>query len=144
MKVVGVQIAWLMVLVALVALNFAAIRSAVGRGDRFNELWVMGALPMANALAISLFAVYGHRRHDRFRLGFEVFGAAALSLHVAGRWLGSHTEGLHFRLFTEFHGLSSSTLQTLIWDMIPPVMTGLSQLAFALVGGCLFPGFRIR
>ncbi len=143
-KLVRIQIAWLMILVALVALNFAAIRAALGRTDRFNEAWLMGALPMANALVVGLLICYRRGKCNRFHLGFQAFGAIALSLDLAGMWLYPDMTGLHFRLFTEPHGLSLTTIHVAVWDTIPLLMISLSQFVVALVGGFLFRNFRIR
>jgi len=133
-----------MAVVTLAALNFGAIRAVLGRGDRFNEAWLMRALPMANALVVSLLIGYWRRGCHRFHLGFQSFGTTALSLCIAGDWLYPDMTGLHFRFFTEPHGLSLTTIQIATWDTIPLVTIVLSQFIFALVGGFLFHGFRIR
>ena len=140
------RIVSLMVLVALAALNAAAIRAVLGRSDRFNELWAMGALPMANALVVGMLIGYRHRqsRGIRFVYGFESFGVTALTLYVAGMWLYPDMTGMHFRLFIEPHGVSLVTINVVIFDCIPLAMVGLTQFAFALVGGFLFHNLVIR
>lgn len=143
MNVARIRIAWLMIFVALVALNLAAFRVALHRSDRFNELWLMGIMPMANALVVSLLVGYRRRRCHRFHLGFQAFGATSFSLSVAGKWLGTGVAGLHFRLFAEPHWLSWTTIQVASWDMIAVVIVGLLHLVFALIGGLLFRNFRI-
>jgi hypothetical protein len=142
-KVPRFRIAWTMGFVALVALDFAAMRAALGRSDRFNEEWLMGALPMANALVAGLLIGYRRRRCNRLQFGFQAFGATALSLYIAGMWLYPDMTGLHFRLFTEPHGHFSDTIRMVIWDSFPLVMIGVSNFGFALFGGFLFRNFRI-
>ena len=77
MKVPRFRIAWLIVFVALAALNFTVLRA---EGDATGALLVLGAMPMATVLAIGL--IIGYRRHGSrsFLLGFESFGAVALIL----------------------------------------------------------------
>jgi hypothetical protein len=69
-----------MVLVAIAALNFGAIRAlwydlATGRNSNRLEVLGLGALPMANVLAVGLWINLGRRGSRPFLLGFEVFGA---------------------------------------------------------------------
>ena len=88
MKVLRFRIAWLMVFVAIVALNFVAIRRYVDlRIPLQRGILGLGALPMANVLAVGL--LIGQRRPGThpFLLGFEAFGAVALALYVAGACL---------------------------------------------------------
>ena len=144
MKVIRVRVASLMVFVAVVALNFAAIGVALGRSDRFNEEWLMGALPMANAVAVGLFIGYRRHRCNRFQLGFLAFGSTALGLYVGGLWLYPDMTGLHFRLFTEPHDMLLDTIHIVVWDMFPVVLVALSQVVFAIFGGFLFRNFRVH
>jgi hypothetical protein len=60
-KVPRFRIAWLMVAVAIAALDFAAIGAILGSGaDDFGIFLLLGALPMANVLAVGI--LIGQRR----------------------------------------------------------------------------------
>jgi hypothetical protein len=54
MKVPRFRIAWVMVFVALAALNFAVYRAAVDAHSITGVLLALGAMPMATVLAIGL------------------------------------------------------------------------------------------
>jgi len=56
-----IRIAWVMVFVALAALNFAAFRAAVDAHSITGILLALGAMPTATVLAIGL--IIGYRRH---------------------------------------------------------------------------------
>ena len=84
MKTPRFRIAWLMVAVAIAALDFAAIGAILGSGTGdFGIFLLLGALPMANVLAVGI--LIGQRRPGSrpFLLGFEAFGAMALALYIA-------------------------------------------------------------
>jgi hypothetical protein len=82
-KVPRIRIASIMVVVAVVALNLVPIRALLGFRSLMGELLILGALPMANVLAVGL--LIGKRRPGNrpFLLGFVPFGAMALALYVA-------------------------------------------------------------
>jgi hypothetical protein len=126
--------------VALVALNLGAVKAVLGRNDRFNEHWLMAALPMANALIVV--PLIGDRRRGRglrpFRMGFQAFGAMALSLYFNGKWLYPDMTGFHFLLFTQPLGLSLTDFDLVLLDCVPLVAVSLTQFLFALFGGWLF------
>ena len=73
-------IAWVMVAVAIAALDFGAIRALLRFASLMGELLILGTLPMANVLAVGL--LIGQRRPGSrpFRLGFEAFGVMAVAL----------------------------------------------------------------
>ncbi len=81
------RIAWVMVAVAIAALDFGAIRAFSGhRANVLDEqrgiLLLLGALPMAHVLAVGM--LVGRRRPGSrpFFTGFEVFGAMALAFFI--------------------------------------------------------------
>ena len=104
MKLPRFRVAWAMIFVAIAALNFGVIRiwSDFKRVDIYNETstWILnrsdyhnmlvddalvtGALPMANVVVVGLLTGLRRRRSRPFLSGFEVFGAMALALYVAG------------------------------------------------------------
>src|SRR3954447_665511 len=69
-----------MVAVAIAALDFAAIRAFLN----FPEvgLLVLGALPMANVLAVGILVGQQRPGSRPFLLGFEAFGGMALAFFV--------------------------------------------------------------
>jgi hypothetical protein len=82
------RIAWIMVAVAIAALDFGAIRALLVRhgsalDDQRSMCLLLGALPMTNVLAVGM--LIGQRRPARrpFLLGFEAFGVTALVLFIA-------------------------------------------------------------
>ena len=125
-----IRIAWLMVFVAIVAINIATV-TRVDYNNTFKELVLMGALPMANTLVVGLLMGYWSRRSRRFLLGFEAFGLTVLSLFVAGIRLFPEMINLHYRLVIKPYGRSLTMIS------ITMVVTGLTHLAFALLGGFL-------
>jgi hypothetical protein len=79
-----------MVFVAIAALNCGVIRACYydlltykpGNANRL-EFLALGALPMANVLAVGIVIGYRRRECRPFLLGFEACGAAALVLYLA-------------------------------------------------------------
>jgi hypothetical protein len=135
-KVPRVRIAWVMVAIAIVAINIAAIKAVLDHSNPFKEVLLMGTVPMANALVVGLMIGYWSRRSRRFLLGFEAFGVTALS-PFAGICLFPEMINLHYRLLIKPYGRSLTMIS------ITVVVIGLTQLAFALVGGFLSHKFGI-
>ena len=88
------RIAWVMVAVAIAALDFGAIRACLDSLNRdrgillfwarpITNVLAVGTLPMANVLAVG--TMISQRRPGRgpFGIGFEAFGAMALSFFIA-------------------------------------------------------------
>ena len=84
MKPPSFRLFWIMVAVAIVALDFMVIRRSVDYRTPTGDFLLVGALPMANMLAIG--TLVGQRRPGSrpFLLGFVAFGAMALAVFVAG------------------------------------------------------------
>ena len=148
MKVPRFRIVSIMLVVAIAALNFVAIRTHVGFRSLMGELLMLGALPMANVLAVGL--LIGQRRpgNRSFLVGFVPFGAMALALYVAmatsfpremvitcmtplseylGRIIGQDRPVLF---------IPAQTLALVTVLVLP-------QLVFALIGGLLSRRFMI-
>src|SRR5689334_14334004 len=72
-----------MLLVAIAAFDFGAIRAMPAIPPPTSGLLVLAALPMANVLAVGL--LIGQRRpgNHPFLRGFEAFGGMALALYAA-------------------------------------------------------------
>jgi hypothetical protein len=144
------RIVWVMVFVALAALEFGAIRAVMDYRRPTRDSLVVGALPMANFLVVGL--LIGHRRRGsrRFLLGFEVFGTTALALYIAMAILftdeldQSYLELAIEPLRATIGRTGWTTSRLLIAYFILSLWASLPQLAFALIGGFLFRKFRIR
>jgi small basic protein len=81
MRMPRVSIAWVMVAVAIAALDFGAIRAHLDPQSDTAGL-VFGALPMANVLLVGLLTAPYRPRSRSYLLGFEAFGAIALALYI--------------------------------------------------------------
>jgi hypothetical protein len=146
------RIAWLMVFVAIAALNLGAIRALLGIRSPLNNKAVgvlgLGALPMVNLLAAGTIAGRCHPTSRTFLWGFEVSGAAALVLYVAGACLFSEQLLMSY-LYLVVWPVTSLIEQNRLVVQIPIVyltavfMLALPQVTFALIGAFLFRKFKI-
>jgi hypothetical protein len=87
MKPPRASISGLMTLVAFVAVNCAAVKAITARPSVWNEVFVLGFLPMANLVAIALLPRL-RRRPARaglggFRMGFVACGGLAAAAFLA-------------------------------------------------------------
>ena len=149
MKSPRFRIAWLMVAVAMAALDFAAIGAILGSGaDDIGIFLLLGALPMANVLAVGL--LIGQRRSESspFLVGFEAIGAIALALYIAA--LSHHprqlvSSYLHplIRVLEQNIGRDRPLVFMPVLLIGSVVMLGVPQLAFALLGGFLFRRYKV-
>ena len=141
-------IAWVMVFVAVAAINFAAVRLELDHHTEFGEMLVLGALPMASVLAVGL--LFGLRRPDRrpCLFGFTLFGAMALVFSVIlNVFFREATLVPYVSLFLEplwsIIGLDRSVVWIPAAYSIAVGVFTLPQVAFALLGGFLFRKFKI-
>jgi hypothetical protein len=144
MNVPGFRIAWVMVFVALAALNFAVFRTAADAHSITGILFAMGAMPMATVLAIGL--IIGYRRHGSrpFLLGFESFGAMAFALFaVPAAFSGEKVLDFYIGIFIDPLSKIIGPDRPLIHIPVAYVVLGLPQLAFALTGGFLSRKYRV-
>jgi hypothetical protein len=144
------RITWVMFAVAIAALNLGAIRAVFDRNSRTSYLLGIGAMPMANVLAVGLLIGHRRRKSRRFLSGFVVFGALALAVYVAvARSFADDLINTYIKL--SYNLLLGDTaiqmptpLQFLpfaVGDLFRAIMLGLPQLAFALIGGFVLWGF---
>jgi hypothetical protein len=136
-----------MVIVAIAALNFGAIRAAMDQGPTHERL-AMGVIPMANFLAVGLLLGFRRRISRPFLLGFELFGATVLASYsivaslfseeVVFPYLNSVIQPL-----SDFFGRPHTPAELLVLYSIATLMLGLPQLVSALAGGLLFRAFGI-
>jgi hypothetical protein len=148
-KVPRFRIAWVMVAIAIVALDFGAIRALIGLNSLAADSLLLGALPMANVLAVGLLIGQTHPGIRPFLLGFETFGAVAFAVYVAlSVYHDAAAVMAHLALF------QGSSLEISI-SRLPPLglaliripllvaILGWPQLAFALAGGFVSRRFEI-
>lgn len=148
MKVPRFSIALLMVIVALAALDLETIRAMPVIRPPTSELLVLGALPMANVLAVDLLLSQRRPASRPFLLGFAAFGVVALALYVALVAFSPETVAtLYVRPLIEPISRTIGPIQPIILiailGSVGVVMLGLPQLALALLGGFMFRRFRI-
>jgi hypothetical protein len=146
------RIAWVMVAVAFAALDFAAIRAllpghANALDDQRGVCLLLGALPMANVLAVGM--LIGQRRPASrpFLLGFEAFGAMALVLFIAlATCFPREVVIPYFAPFVapveRFIG-PGRPLYIPIGGLVVAVVLVGPQVVFALVGGFLSRRFKV-
>jgi hypothetical protein len=146
MKVLRFRIAGVMVVIAVAALDFWAIRAVWGH--EYLDLLATGALPMANVLAVGLLIRHRSRGNQPFLLGFETCGAMALAVYLTGMTLSRE------ELVTSFINLVAKPYVTTfapiritgaVVDLycLAAVTWGLPQLAFGVIGGFLSRRFKI-
>lgn len=141
----------MMAFVALVALNFGAVRAAFEFRNLYGLpqiLLLLGALPMVNVLAVGLMRLYRRLGSYAFLLGFEVFGATALLTFVAADYFFTDDVfepylDLFYKPFVKTFGRGLSAGRATILASAMVLMLGLPQLIFALIGGSLFRRFGV-
>jgi hypothetical protein len=124
-----------MAAVGLAALDVTAVRSPLSGRPLAEALLLLGALPMANALALASLLPPGGRGGRgggrRFLAGFEAAGAAALLLYAAAavRCAGPLHDGLR-QVLGPFRPYGNPTfLAAAVAFLLLP------QLALAVLGG---------
>ena len=146
MRVPRFRIAWVMIFVAIAALDFAAIR-VMFDSPRTQGL-ISGALLMSNVLAAGILISRQCPECRPFLLGFEAFGALALALYVAlvnffpDPWLDPYIAPSRETL-ERIIGRDHPLLFYPILIFVVVVMLGGPQVAFALVGGFLSRRIKI-
>jgi hypothetical protein len=146
------QIAWMMVFVAVAALNSWVYRICyydlwTNDAATANKIDVMysGSMPMANILPLGILAGPRRRRSCPFLMGFEVFGAAALAIYITLCSFYCHelVRPYLFRFQNPvFDAIGRSRAHIPIFRFTAAVILGWWQLAFALLGGFLSRKFR--
>jgi hypothetical protein len=143
------RIAWIMVAVAVAAINFAPIR-ALNDPGLGGVLLVVGALPVANVLVVGMLIARKRPGSRPFLLGFEVFGALALALYLVAVTYSGSRDGLWDRYLSQVFDPLHPVLQpygpfasTAIELFVVFVMLVGPQFVFALIGGLLSRRFKV-
>jgi hypothetical protein len=138
-----------MTIVAIAALNLAAIRTASDSSSGPEGLLCMVGLPMANVLAMVLLIGHRHRGRRRWLVGFEVFGVGMLAYLIVAILSDENWVWSYITLVLEptraivrpTGGGNWSTIRLLVGRSVLSVWATVPQLAFAMLGGFLFHGF---
>jgi hypothetical protein len=142
-----------MVAVAITALDFGAIRALLPRhanvlDDQRDILLLLGALPMANVLAVGM--LIGHRRPGSrpFLMGFEAFGAMALAFFIALASCFPREVWMSYLVpfvapLERIIGPDRPFVYIPIGGLVVAVMLVGPQVAFAVIGGFLSRRFKI-
>jgi hypothetical protein len=150
MKLPRFRIAWVMVAIAIAAINFGAFRAAYD-SQTGGVMLTIGALPMADVLILGILIARQSLPSRPFLLGFVVFGGIALALYVClvtfcvlngfwpMTWYLSFAFDPLFRLFrpTETLAIIAIEVPVAVLMLVGP------QLVFALIGGFLSRRYRI-
>jgi hypothetical protein len=139
-------IAWVTALGALAAFDFTMAVAWIDRRNPTGDLLLVGAMPMANVLAVGV--LIGLRRVGSrpFLWGFEVFGVVALASYVLVATLSpgvlwANAEPLVNYVRRTF-GRHGPFVCILIIFFSATVMLVLPQVTFAVTGGFLGRKFR--
>ena len=151
MKLPRFRIAWAMVAIAIAiaALDFVAIWTFIDSPSPGGEELLLGALPMANVLAVSIL-IGRYRPGSRpFILGFAAFGAMALA-HYVGWAIRASPGDLISLCVKPFVDLIGRTIgRDNPYLLIPIVacgvviMLGSPQFLFAMIGGFLSRRYKV-
>jgi hypothetical protein len=143
------RIAQIMAVVAIAALDFGIVQALFriaahsnnGRVGAFVWPLILGALPMANILAVGLLIGYRRRASQPFLWGFEMFGATALFLYICNMGIFNAITHKCLGSIARVALVNHSLWALLLVFSLEVVMLGLPQLVFALLGGLLYRKF---
>jgi hypothetical protein len=142
------SIASIMAVIGIVAIDFAAIRAMLGYPEL--GLFVLGVVPMANALAVGILIGQQRPGSRPFLIGFEAFGVMAMALFVAF----ASTAPVGYGPINSYLALLILPMDKIISPDRPlvyfpiacfviVVMLAWPQVAFALLGGFLSRRYEI-
>ena len=148
MKAPRFRIAWIMLAVAIAALDFGVMREVVGSRSVRGILLLLGILPMANVLAVGMLINQRRPGNRPFLLGFEVFGAMALIVYIAlVYYFDRGIETTYLRPLIDLLMKTIGQDRPIVFISVlyagSMLILGCPQLVFALIGGRLSRRFRI-
>jgi hypothetical protein len=149
LRILRLRVAELMTVVAISALDFGIVLALLNVAFRevrssSDAAWflLLGAMPMANILAVGL--IHRGSASRPFLLGFVVFGATALAFYIAvaslypdgflGSYLGIFLSWLPYPDSNPPWSLGLVLIASVVVLVLP-------QIVFALLGGVLFRKF---
>ena len=148
MKVPRFRIAWVMVAVAITALDFTAIRTVLDSKSPLGGVLLLGALPMANVLVVGLVNARQRPKTRLFLVGFELFGAIALASYIAlsllfpGGPIRPYVSIVLDPILATMGPAPPFIRFPIIWCVVAVILAW-PQVAFALLGGFLSRKFRV-
>jgi hypothetical protein len=149
-KLPRIRIAWVMFAVAILAVDFTVMRALLDGPPPLAEELLFGALPMANVLVVGLLIAFQRPPNRAFLLGFELFGAIALTFYIALAILSPGPSG-PIRPYVAIvldpivapMGLTRSLSSVLTIWLVVLFMLGWPQVTFALIGGFLSRRYKV-
>jgi hypothetical protein len=141
------RIASVMALIAIAAFDFTVIRRLVDYRTPTGDLLLVGAMPMANVLAVGMLIVQRRPGWRPFLLGFEAFGVVVLASFVflanfRHRVLWTHVGPLANNLASTFARYGPFICISII-NSATTVILVLPQVAFAVIGGFVCRKFSL-
>ena len=150
------SIAWIMAIIVVVAIDFAAIRALSGTGTLVGGLIAIGSLPMAGILMLGIPSLIkglsGRGKIRPFLNGFEGVGWTMLFVYTGSAILFPES------IAGQFQSVLISLVKVMGWDVadtsdaswqlfwlfVVILILLLPQLVIALIGGWLNQRFEIR
>jgi hypothetical protein len=147
MKLPRFRLASAMVIIAVVAIDLAAIQVTLDRPEL--SLAVLGFLPMVSVLVV-VKSIDGHRPESSpFVMGFELFGVVAIvlllivvSIPGLNRLLMSYV-ALPMRSLETIVGADNPFLNDQIAYFVVAIMLGWPQITLAMLGGYLSRNYDV-
>ncbi len=144
MKLPRIRIAWVMLAIAILAIDFAVMRALMNYGSASREELLFGAVPMANELVVGLLIWQQRPNRRLFFTGFELFGAIALAFYIAlALLLSGRSDAIHAYVAIALDPIAAPMRQPrtlsemlIVWFVVL-FMLAWPQIAFALIGGYL-------
>src|SRR5262249_6773970 len=132
---------------------FGAIRAYLGHrtnviDERRAALLLLGALPMANVLAVGALMARRHPGNSPFLMGFEACGAVALAFFIAlaiwcpGEIMLSYLTPVITPILQAI-GVRQPLVEIFIVCFVALVLLGWPQVALALAGGFFCRRFKV-
>jgi hypothetical protein len=144
-----VQLGWIMILIALVAIDLGVLRENLLYSGWTGRLLVQGTLPMANALVIGLLISRRRPKTRTFFLGFGAVGMIASASFALATiytktylWIDWYAE-FGISLMEKMVTRDRATLFITLAYLAVMSMLGVPQLVLAFLGG-LFAGWVTR
>lgn len=150
------SIAWIMAIIVIVAIDFAAIRAVDGTNTLVGGLIAIGSIPMAGILMLGIPSLIkglsGRGKVRRFLNGFEGLGWTSLFVYTGSSILFPES------IAGQFESVLNSLVKVMGWDaadtsdpswqlfllFVGILILLLPQSVIALIGGWLNQRFEIR
>ena len=142
MKLPKLNIGWLMAIVAVLALDFGAIR-AIGRADRIlSEYLFVGTMPLANILAFVGLTGLRNLRQRKFLVGFLVSGGLCLAVYTI--WAIASVESLDSSTRPGFMPIRQSIESLIPGGGLIVFFAAVAYFTLPQLGFCLANGYMYR